>query len=431
MWGSASRIKFGNVKRSLEKLRKTIMVSYRIQSTKLLKEVMRDYFLRLKEKKAPVAWCTSVGPAELLRSFGFEVYFPENHGALLGATRTAGDYIPAAMKYGFSGHICSYTTSDIGAYLSHDTPLKKHYGLESIPQPDLIVYNTNQCREVEDWFSFYGKEFNCPVVGIHPPRYLDEVTKDEVALVVQQFRKMIPTCEAVSGVSFDMERFKDVLKMSAEATGLWQQVLKTAKASPPPISFFDGTIHMGPIVVLRGTPEAIDYYRTLLEELEENVRKGIGIVEQEGCRIFWDGMPIWGKLRALSELFTQNHAAVVASTYCNSWIFEDFDENKPFESSALAYTRIFINRSEKAKMELLKAWIEEYRVDGVIFHDSKTCFNNSNNRFGLHLRLKEETGIPTMVVEGDLCDLRFFSEGQTITKIETFIEQIESHKEMV
>ena len=47
-----------------------------------------------------VAWCTSVGPAELLRSFGFEVYFPENHGALLGATRTAMDFIPEAIKCG-------------------------------------------------------------------------------------------------------------------------------------------------------------------------------------------------------------------------------------------------------------------------------------------------------------------------------------------
>jgi len=43
-------------------------------------------------------------------------------------------------------------------------------------------------------------------------------------------------------------------------------------------------------------------------------------------------------------------------------------------------------------------------------------------------RLKEETGIPYLIIEGDLCDLRFFSEGQSITKIETFIEQLENQK---
>jgi len=39
-------------------------------------------------------------------------------------------------------------------------------------------------------------------------------------------------------------------------------------------------------------------------------------------------------------------------------------------------------------------------------------------------RLKESTGVETLVIEGDLCDLRFFSEAQTTTKIETFIEQM-------
>ena len=47
------------------------------------------------------------------------------------------------------------------------------------------------------------------------------------------------------------------------------------------------------------------------------------------------------------------------------------------------------------------------------------------------LRLKEMTGVPSLVVEGDLCDLRFFSEGQSITKIETFIEQIQDSKVLV
>ena len=44
------------------------------------------------------------------------------------------------------------------------------------------------------------------------------------------------------------------------------------------------------------------------------------------------------------------------------------------------------------------------------------------------LRLKQQLRVPTLVVEGDLCDLRFFSEGQTVSKIETFIEQIENQK---
>jgi len=401
---------------------------YKIEATLKLKEVMKNYFSSIGSKEKKIAWCTSVGPAELLRSFGFEVYFPENHGALLGATRVSADYIPVAQMQGFSNQICSYTTSDIGAFLKNETPLKKHYGLESIPQPDIIVYNTNQCREVQDWFSFYADHFKCPIAGIHPPRYLNTVTQAEIDIVVNQFKHIIPECEKASGNKFDIDKFKEVLKLSKVATLLWQKVLRTAKVSPAPIGFFDAIIHMGPIVVLRGTQTAVEYYQILLNELEENIKNKIGVLKEEKVRLFWDGMPIWGNIRTLSDFFLQNNTIVAASTYCNSWIFDDFDENNPFESSALAYTNIFINRSERAKIEFFKQWAEEYRIDGMLFHDSKTCFNNSNSRFGLPNVIKDILKIPTLIIEGDLNDLRFYSEGQTISKMETFFEQIETKR---
>ena len=390
---------------------------------------MSEYFTSLGSGKKKVAWCTSVGPAELLRSFGFEVFFPENHGALLGATRTAMEFIPEAIKCGYSGHICSYTTADIGSYLKKQSPLQKHYGMEGVPKPDIIAYNTNQCREVEDWFTFYADEFKCPIVGIQPPRYLDEVTQDEVDLVVKQMKKMIPVCEQVSGRKFNLDKFKKTVKLSKEATLLWQKVLKTSTAENAPISFFDGTIHMGPIVVLRGTQIAKDYYTILLAELEENVKNNVGFVPKAKTRIFWEGMPIWGKLRMMSDLFTDNDSAVVASTYCSSWVFDKFDENDPWNSTARAYTEIFINRSDKAKEKMLGEWFKEYKIDGIVFHDTKTCFNNSNAKFGMPQRLQKITGVPFLTIEGDLCDLRFFSEGQSITKVETFLEQLEDIKD--
>lgn len=397
---------------------------HKIESAKLLKDVMTNYFVGLGDTSKKIAWCTSVGPAELLRSFGFEVYFPENHGALLGTTRTSGDFIPVASKLGYSSDICSYLTSDIGSYLSKDTPLMKHYGLSGVPKPDVLVYSTNQCREVQDWLTYFAKEFNTPIVGVQSPRHLDEVKKEDIDNVSSQFKSMLPVFEKASGVKFDIDKFRETLKLSKEATSLWKRSLETAKNIPAPISFFDSTIHMGPIVVLRGTEVAKHYYETLLNELEGYVHQCSGIIENEKTRIYWEGMPIWGRLRYMSELFAKHNSAVVASTYCNSWIFDDFDEKEPFESTALAYTTIFINRSEKVKQKIMENLIEEYKINGVVFHDSKTCFNNSNSRFGMPQRLKERKGVETLVIEGDLCDLRFFSEQQTTTKIEAFIEQM-------
>ena len=45
-------------------------------------------------------------------------------------------------------------------------------------------------------------------------------------------------------------------------------------------------------------------------------------VDGEAHRFYWEGMPVWGKLRDHAEQFASLEACVVASTYCNSWIFE-------------------------------------------------------------------------------------------------------------
>ncbi len=397
----------------------------RLKSQIILKDILKGYFT---EMKSPLAWCSSAGPAEILRALGFEVYFPENHGAILGASRTAQKYIPKAHSAGFAGEICSYLTADIGAWLMKETPLKEAYGLPSIPRPDLIVFNTNQCREVSEWFSYFGREFNCPVMGIYPPRYLEEISKRDIENVVSQFQKLIAAGEKIIGKAMEPERLKNTLKLSNRGSQLWKQVLETTRHSPTPLTFFDETILMAPIVMLRGTQTCVDFYEKALVELNSLIKNNQAAVPDEKIRIYWEGMPIWGRLRSLADLFSENNAAIVASTYCNSWVFDDFDPENPLVSMAYAYTQIFINRGENAKLAMMKKTLDDFNVDGIVFHDCKTCFNNTNSRFGLPKRIHDETGIDTMSIDGDLNDLRFFSDVQTKTRLETFIEQLKMKK---
>ncbi len=405
----------------------------KIQATELMNQVMSDYFHGVNEAAATgrqkVAWCTSVGPAELLRALGFAVHFPENHGALLGATRMSTELIPGANAIGYSPDICSYLTADIGAYLKGVTPLSKAYpGIQSVPRPDVLVYSTNQCRDVQDWFGWYSRELGVPSIGIKSPRNLNEVGEAPIEDVSRQIQGLVPPLEAVSGTQLDLDKLKETVALSRECTELWKQVLETAKAIPAPLTFFDGTIHMGPAVVLRGTKVAVDYYRVLLAELQQNVRDKEGAVAGEKVRLYWDGMPVWGRLRQHSEQFLQLKTNVVASTYCSSWIFQAFDEKDPFRSMAQAYLELFIVRSDEYKQRYMKQMIEEFRIDGIIYHDAKTCPNNSNSRYGLPKRLETETGVPSLVISGDLNDLRCISDEQTKTNIEAFIEQIEEGK---
>jgi benzoyl-CoA reductase/2-hydroxyglutaryl-CoA dehydratase subunit BcrC/BadD/HgdB len=405
----------------------------KIASLSEMNRIMAEYFYELddaaKTSKRKIAWCTSVGPAEILRAMGFLVYFPENHGAMLGATRMSTELIPYANARGYSPDICSYLTADVGAYLKGVTPLSKAYkGIENVPKPDVLVYNTNQCRDVQDWFAWYAKELKAPLLGVHTHRGVKDVGDAHVESVAKQMKALIEPLSRISGKKFDMDELKAVVALSRECSDMWKKVLDTASAVPSPITFFDGTIHMGPAVVLRGTKQAVDYYKTLFAELSERIKNREGALENERFRIYWEGMPIWGRLRDHSELFMSLNTNVLASTYCNSWIFSDFDAADPFTSMARAYTKLFIVRADDAKEIYIKDMMKFFKIDGIIYHDAKTCPNNSNCRYGMPQRLEKETGIPSLTINGDLNDLRCVSDEQNRTNIEAFIEQLEERK---
>jgi benzoyl-CoA reductase/2-hydroxyglutaryl-CoA dehydratase subunit BcrC/BadD/HgdB len=404
-----------------------------IQAAKKMAEIMSAYFYELdqaaKTGNQKIAWCTSVGPAELLRAMGFLVYFPENHSAMLGATRMATELIPHANAEGYSPDICSYLTADIGAFLKGVTPLSKAYpGIEKPPRPDVLVFNTNQCRDVQDWFAWYARKFKVPLLGIHTHRGLSQISTGHVSAIADQIEELVAPLAAISGRAFDPGELQRVVGLSRQCSDLWASVLKTAAAKPSPITFFDATIHMAPAVCLRGLQSAVDYYRdSLLPELEERIHNRTAAVEGERVRFYWDGMPVWGRLRQFADLFGSLQANVTASTYCNSWIFSALDPANPFESMARAYTELFIVRSDDAKEDYIQNMIDFFQVDGLIFHDAKTCPNNSNCRYGMPQRLEARKGIPGLVINGDLNDLRLVSDEQIRTSVEAFVEQIEEH----
>lgn len=397
-----------------------------------LGSLMRDYFVDLdaaaKDQDRRVAWCTSIGPCEILTAFGFNVYFPENHGALLGAKKVSHECIPHAVGVGYCAESCSYMTSDIGAALANRSPLQDAYGIDGPPRPDLLVYSTNQCREVQDWFGFFGRRHDAPVLGVCPPTHLGEITPGHIRFVRERLEALVGQIESGFGLKLDPDRLERAVDLSSRASTLWRDILDTAQARPASMTFWDGLFHMSPVILMRGSDTAIEYYELLLEEMNERVRAGVGAVPNEQWRLYWEGMPVWPKIRQLSGAFFDLSAVVAASTYCNSWTFEPYAGGDPLDWMAKTSIEIFINRDEAWKQSFLVEMFERFSIDGVIFHNARTCPNNTNSRFGMAQRLRDELDMPVLVIDGDLSDSRFFSTAQTMTNIEALIEQLEGRR---
>jgi benzoyl-CoA reductase/2-hydroxyglutaryl-CoA dehydratase subunit BcrC/BadD/HgdB len=178
---------------------------------------------------------------------------------------------------------------------------------------------------------------------------------------------------------------------------------------------------MAPAVLLRGDQRANHFYQNLLHSLEQTSETA----KVEHYRLLWAGMPIWGKQRYLSNYFTQLNTSIVNSIYTSSWIFK-FDPTNPLTTMAKAYSELFINLNEKEKFIFLKHIIQNWNVQGVIFHHSHSCKRNSDNTYGIGQRILKELYIPSITIEADHNNLKYFNTRHFTTSIEALLEQIKS-----
>jgi len=397
-----------------------------LESAPKLKEIIDAYFRDLadadRDPSRHVAWCSALGPVEIVRAMGYTPYFPENHAALIGASRQHGKYISRALADGFSPFASSEMASDIGAMLLGESPLPAIHGLQRIPQPEVLAYSTNLGRYIARWFEYYSNRLRAPLCGLHPPPVVDQVEKIEIDASVQQMLRMVGQLERLSGRSLDQDRLAEVVELSGRASRLWGEILDLACHTPSPLTYFDTLIHVAPMLLLRGTEEAIQYYTILLSELKQRVADKVAAVPGERLRFYWEGPPIWCALRPLASLFLDNGIAIVASNYAHTYLFEGLSPANPFESLARAYTAIYPNRSREYKVRYLSREFERYGVDATVFHDARTSPEHSGVRYGMHIRLRRDTGVEPLVIEGDTHDLRLVSVDHIRSQLQEFLE---------
>jgi Benzoyl-CoA reductase/2-hydroxyglutaryl-CoA dehydratase subunit, BcrC/BadD/HgdB len=183
--------------------------------------------------------------------------------------------------------------------------------------------------------------------------------------------------------------------------------------------------HMTPMVVLRGTPEAVAYYQLLKSEVEDRIANGTAAVPDERQRFYWDGPPIWSALRPLAQIFADRGVAIVASTFCATFTLTGLDPRNPVESIARTYAAVFGNRSERYQRDYLADKFGRFGVDAAVFHDCRTTPEASHVRYGLAVRAERQTGVPAFVIEADSHDERLFSADRLQRQLGEFLEQHE------
>lgn len=403
---------------------------YRGTVHKLSRDVMTDWMTQLKEAagaETPSAYLMISGNCvEILRCFDILPVFPEINALQLAIRKNSLPYIIKSEEIGYASDNCAYVKADVGYTLCGGVGPDGN-----TPRPSLIICNFVGCNVYIKWFEHCSSMMNVPMIMLDIP-FMREATPsdDDVQYVMVQLRELIARCEALTGKKFDIDRLREILKYSARAEAGWSRAKELCKNRPAPFdAYFDSINMMGPINALRGTEAAADFFDKTVEQYERMVSEGVGVIEEERFRTVVEGPPPYPYYRNFRNLFESWGAVAVQSTYSTvggTWEFGfRHDPDRPLESIAeQMIIHNLCNRSLLDRYQQIRTCVEDWSADALVIHSVKSCRLFSAGQGDMREYFIKELGVPTLMVESDLEDPRYYSEAQMKNRIDAFFEAL-------
>ena len=373
---------------------------------------------------------TSGDVSELLRAFDFRVVLPELIGVQYSVRKCAVQMMHRGEALGYPPDICGYVKADLGLMTgppAGDSPIGQ------IPPPDLLVATHGGCFTHIKWFEALGAHFDCPLFVLDIPFITaDKPSAFDRGYVRGQLEELIGLLEETTGKRLDIDTLQTSLELTRQAVDLWREILRQARNRPAPFdAFFDAASYMAPMTILRGTQACVDYYRATLNEIEDRAKHRLTPVGQERFRLLFDGPPPWPRLREFRQMFENWGAVGVAATY--SGVTTTFDEIEdqadPLDFLTELALHGYLNWNLGKRRTFVETLAKDFSVDGVVIHSVRSCRPYSVGQLDMRNYLAEEAGMPTLFVDSDLVDPRYFSSAQIMNRIDTFFEALNRRKE--
>ena len=408
-------------------------------------QLFRNWFDELtqaaaEERKA--AYVFVMGSlAELMRCFDFPVVFPEINSLQTAVRHVAHEYLDEAEDYGYSPDICGYVKADVATQLrGGKLPMGR------IPKPGIAVL-TNACNTYIKWGEIWERMYEMPSFTLDVPgsRAADlsphrgngnGAYGNDLKYVLAQLHELIPLCEQVSGIRFDIDKLREAMRHANTMSAGWARVLELNRSRPALFNALtDGTIYLGVSNTLRGTEQGAQYFVDLVEEMEYKRLHGIGTLTEEQHRLIFVGVPCYPMFRRFGELFTDWGGTFVNSTYL--WFASggghcgfQYDLAHPLES--LAEGLLLNVRSAMDSMffqtEPMLQMVRDFSADGVVYHPIKSCRTVSTGLADSRRALMQRADIPSLFIESDMMDRRVVSEAQLKNRIDAFFEGLSSRR---
>lgn len=432
----------------------TVDKSNRLSATKLGSKMVSDYWDQVftaRERGEKVVWYNGSAVNPFFQAAGLVWCHGEAFSARLAAQRLEQPAQLAAQEYGYVGELCSYARTHLGcAVLTQNAAHANGSGVVGLPEqaelasklpaPDFFVNAYAGCSTGQQWddisFRVFGKEV--PIFNVSLPflwgnkpdgGYLvGEEWEQASDYVSAQLHELVAFLESMTGRPFDWDALRQNMAYLKQASQLRREAMALCAAAPTPATFWDWVASIAHINFLPASQELVDYFATIKAEIEQRLAEGTPGLRDERYRVYFDGIMNWNKLGFLARKFADHDVAVVAGRYTHQAFWQEphlIDPEQPIRGMAQHYLLCPTNHGANTIRQLILRDCEQYKVDGLVFHSTRTCRAFTNPQHLVAKAAQENLGIPSMFFEGDVADASFYKDEILESRLEAMLEGID------
>lgn len=371
-----------------------------------LEAMMMSFVADALSHSESYVWGNIFSPCEITQCFGLRTLSIECLACYLSGYHLEDYFIDYAQNTGIAPTLCSYHKTFVGAIDS-----------DAVPVPQYAVTTSLSCDGNLNTFRYLEKKRGVPFTFLDVPYGDDEASVEYLAGQLEEFTAEL---ERRFGRRFEEDKLKEALRIENETRKELIRFFQLQSEYYYPGELISHLYMMMGMHLLIGTQEFLDLIRYMIEEIKTYPK-------YEGKKILWVHLlPFYQE--SLKQCFngSQDYQIIASDIILDS--VEELDPEKPFHSLAKKIIRNMYNGSYSHKAQMVGQLADTLKPDAVI----QFCHWGCKQSSGGSVLLKEEMqkkGIPMLILDGDGIDKRNSHDGQIKTRLEAFLEMLDTEKE--
>jgi len=299
--------------------------------------------------------------------------------------------------------------------------------LDGLFKFDAIVTPTAPCDNTYASYPFFKYHENIPLISPDLPFLKEEKSYyyygEQIRLALEELGRVI-------GQKPDYEKLKKHLEIENRIYKMQLEIFELKKATPCPVENMFNPMSAAATIFLSGRPEKEQFYNNMLEISKRRYKNKKHHAGEEKIRSIWPYMIIFFDLALcewldrelgmsiLLDIFNYNFADPIDTSNLDSMLYGM--AKKSMEAPMVKQSAEFYYPFIEECVRLAK----EFSADCFIFTSHIGCKQFGSIPQILREALRDEVGIPMLLIDVDVGDARFASEKVLREKIKMFAQTL-------